>query len=407
MYNSTAMSVVVSGSDEAIVAVAYRWASDRTWQISRNLSSSNRIAFIVDVAVDGNYELLVKGEDAAGNLSPQPCATFLWEADTIPPLVSVTSPHVGMRTRLESVDLQITSSEVLSALMFMLSGEYEWVKYVLVQSAVGRYNITINQTKAGPSSLLLQGVDLVGNRQLISENYSWVVDRTPPSLWLQSAPSRFIASTAVLFKFVSSEPLVGMWVSVDSYRCDRAVALSVERTSAIMSVSAAIDGVHTLCLKAEDEAGNIVNNISFFSWILDTVPPQHCGLIMQSPHIQHRFGDKTNVRTNQSSVLIRFLYKEAGVHFLFRVDGGVETRSFNDSITIDTFSNGLHNLSVRAMDAAGNILAEPCATMEWVFDSETTVVNIVQQQMMSTRDLNVVLDVNASEKLLQLWRNRS
>ena len=408
MYNSTEMSVAVSGSDEAIVSVEYRWASDGTWQIIRDVSSSNVIAFTVDVAVDGKYEMLLKGRDAAGNLSPQPCATFLWEVDTLAPLVAVTSPHAGMRTRLESVNLLISSSELLSALMLMLPGGSEWVKYVLVPGAVGRYNITINQSMPGPNSVLLQGVDLVGNRQHAPVNYSWVVDRTPPSLWLQSAPSRVIASTAVLFNFASSEPLVGMWVSVDSLRCDRAVPLSVENTAASVNVSATSDGVHTLCLKAVDLAGNVFKNVSFTTWVLDTVPPQQCGVLMQSPHVEHMVGDKSIVRTNHSSVLIQFSSnKEAGVHYLFRVDGGIETRSFKELITIDTSSDGLHNVTVRVMDAAGNSLAEPCATLEWVFDSESPVVNVVQHQMMATRDSNAVLDVNASEELSQLWQRSS
>jgi hypothetical protein len=119
-------------------------------------------------------------------------------------------------------------------------------------------------------------------------------------------------------------------------------------------------------------------------------------------------GDKTIVRTKHSSVLIQFSSnKEAGVQYLFRVDGGIETHSFKELITIDTSSDGLHSVIVRAMDAAGNSLAEPCTTLEWVFDSESPVVNIVQQQMMTTRDSNAILDVNASEELSQLWRRSS
>ena len=405
MYNSTEMSVSVSGSDEAIVSVEYRWASDRSWGISRDVTSSNLIAFSVDVAVDGKYVMLFKGGDAAGNLSPQPCATFEWEVDTLAPLVVVTSPLTGMRTRLESVNLVISSSELLSAVFLMHPDGSEWVKYVLVLGAVGRYNVTINQNMSGPNSVLLQGVDLVGNRQHTLANYSWIVDRTPPSLRILSAPSSVVASTAVLFNFVSSEPLAGMWVSVDSLRCDRAVPLSVEKTAASVNVSVSSDGMHTLCLKAEDLAGNIFTNVSFSTWILDTVPPQQCGVLMQSPHVQHMVGDKIIVRTNHSSVLVQFSNNEEAVmQFLFRVDGGIETPSYNDFITIDTSIDGLHNVTVRVMDAAGNSLIDPCATLEWVFDSEPPVVNVVQHQMMSTRDSNAVLDVNASEELSQLWQ---
>jgi hypothetical protein len=127
---------------------------------------------------------------------------------------------------------------------------------------------------------------------------------------------------------------------------------------------------------------------------------------MQSPHVQHKAGGKSNIRTNHSSVVFRFLQnEEAGVYFLFRFNGGAETMAaYNEPVVLQTTRNGLHNVTVNVVDAVGNRLPEPCASLEWVFDSEPPILAVVEEQMMVTRDSNVLLHVNASEALWQLWQ---
>ena len=124
------------------------------------------------------------------------------------------------------------------------------------------------------------------------------------------------------------------------------------------------DGTYTLYVQATDRAGN-QGPVTAHTWIVDTHPP--VTQMVEAPST-----------TSATTATFAFVANEANVHFECALDSPTFTPCVSPK-TYASLSDGSHQFSVRATDAAGN-LGEP-VSQSWLID--TAIPNVTISTMLA------------------------
>jgi hypothetical protein len=166
-------------------------------------------------------------------------------------------------------------------------------------------------------------------------------DRTPPTVTIAKGPEGSLAKTTATFELVASESQVTFLCALDGS--------AFQPCSPIPSYANLAEGAHTFSARAIDVAGNL-GPPSSRSWTIDTTAPT--AAVLSGPS---DLGAST-------SAIFTFTANETGVTFRCRLDAEAFTACSSPQ-TYTGLSEGHHQFSVLAVDAAGN--RGVAATYSW------------------------------------------
>lgn len=196
---------------------------------------------------------------------------------------------------------------------------------------------------------------------------------SPPKATITSGPSGRVASTSASFSFRSNQ-------NGSSFQCKLDAGSYVGCTSP-RTYSGLAQGAHTFSVRASSSNGTGAPATA--SWTVDTVAPP-------TPTIGSFPADPTS----STSGAFAFSDTEAGVTYRCSLDNAAAI-SCGSSYTVTGLHDGLHTLSVRARDAAGN-LSGP-ATTSWHVDATPPPVPKIDTQSFDTSAANATFGFSDSE----------
>ena len=310
--------------------------------------------------------------DEAGNVDESP-AVHSWIVDTVPPsVVIVYGPPDPSRLTTAGFDFDSDATDVVRFECELTAGS----------TAGGWETCSSSQPYTGlvhgvRYRLRVRAVDRAGNATGMSglASHSWTVDtEAPETRFTGTLPE--VTSQNVSFTFTSDD------TDVERFECSLDAAPFAQCTSPYTPASMPAEGIHTLQVRAVDEAGNVDESPSMHSWIVDTVPPD--------TRISPDAPVPPRTRNNSRSAVFGFTSPANDVaHFECKLDeDGASPGDWGECPAIhvlhDLTDGASYLLQVRAVDRAGNLDLTP-ASHPWIVDvtPPETVITSGPQELTS------------------------
>jgi hypothetical protein len=196
-------------------------------------------------------------------------------------------------------------------------------------------------------TIQVRAVDPVGNVDPTPASYTWVVDTQGPDTVIVTAEPNPTNDPTGEFSFSSNEANVTFECSIDG------AAFAV--CPANFTTGSLADGSHTILVRARDGANNVDATPASYTWVVDTAAPDTTIVIAEPNPTTDPTGEFT------------FSSNEPSATFQCSIDGGAFV-ACAANFTTAPLADGQHTLSVRAVDAAGNVDATP-ANYSWLIDA--------------------------------------
>ena len=206
---------------------------------------------------------------------------------------------------------------------------------------VSPYGLDTTGLSDGPHTVHVKAVDLAGNELI--RDVTVLVDKSAPADFTPAAsPSTWTNGSAVEITFGASDAMAG----IARYEVALDAGAYSSRTSPYMlDVSSVADGVHTVHVKAIDNAGNETTKDVAIQ--LDKTAPL-AFVPMSAP----------SDWTDQTTAEISWSTSDAasGIdHYELAVDGGAYTNQVSPyALDLGWLASGNHTVHVKAVDVAGN-----------------------------------------------------
>ncbi|HVX11566.1 MAG TPA: DUF4214 domain-containing protein [Pirellulales bacterium] len=229
----------------------------------------------LDGSADGQHTIHVKATDASGKTMT---ATFNFTLDTVPPVITVSSPAANITTK-SNVTITGAVSDAASGVA-SLSAYIDYNSPVPVTiDSQGHFSLpttfALGGADDGSHTIELDAVDKAGN--LSTTNVDFTLDSTGPTITFNGAASGLATNKNVSLTGAVVDALSGVTslsAAVDSSTFS-SVTISAAGNFALPATSFALDGsadgLHTIHVKATDGAGN--TTVTNFNFTLDTKPP--------------------------------------------------------------------------------------------------------------------------------------
>ena len=196
----------------------------------------------------------------------------------------------------------------------------------------------------GSHSFSARAVDEAGNVDSSAAVAVWTVDTGAPETAIVTRPTALVGAATAAISFSSEDGAV--------FEC-RLDAAPFTPCSSPHVLSGLPEGRHELEVRAIDRAGNVDATPASAAWTVDVTPPTTQILSRPPP------------RTAARLAVVTFVSPEAA-RVECALDGGVFAPCVSPYAR-SGLSEGAHRLSVRGVDAAGNV--EPAtAAVEWTVD---------------------------------------
>ena len=282
--------------------------------------------------VDGEHLLNVRVVDVAGH---ETVSSASFHVDTVPPIVDIVYPAPNaMVSGSFQVRVRVLEDNLSNVTLYL-----DGVLAVVGPTWIPEQNITFQvSADDGRHTVAVVANDKAGNSDMDTVTVN--VDSTPPYVRIVSpADGSLLSSEFVTVEFEAGDSGSGLSyveVSVDGG--------SPERLGGPGKVNLGPlgDGEHQVSVVAYDRVGNRATAV--LSFRIDTVPP-HLTAEVQPPSA--RVGDTVTV--------VASVDEEATLYV--SVDGGPWQQFSGNSYQLSTegMSTGTHTVTVRAVDAAGNV----------------------------------------------------
>ncbi|MEO8403979.1 MAG: Ig-like domain-containing protein, partial [Chitinophagaceae bacterium] len=317
---------------------------------TEDLTAPYSVSWNSTTITDGNHTLTARARDAAGNITTSAgvIVNVLNNApDTQAPVVSLTAPAAGTVSGTLNVTATATDNTGVSGVQFLLDGVNLGAEDVAAPYSVSWNSTTIAD---GNHTLTARARDAAGN---ITTSTPVVVnvlnaDTQAPVVSLTAPAAGNVTGTIN----VTATATDNIGVSGVQFLLD-GVNLGAEDVSSPYSVSwnttTATNGSHTLTARARDAAGNITTSTAVIVTVNnDTQAPTVSITAPASGTVTGTINVTANAADNIGVIGVQFL--------LDGVSLGAEDVSspYSVSWTTTSATNGSHNLTARARDAAGN-----------------------------------------------------
>ena len=336
--SSGGLSVSISGEDGATFQCSLDGAEFNSCTSPLQMSATD-----VD---DGPHSLEVRQVDAAGNVSIG-VARAEWVVDSQAPAAPSAEGNRSGFTSQTSASVSFQTDDDSTALCAVDGGEFAECDSPVELSGLGdgEHSVSVKQRNtAGTISL--------------ARTVAWIVDtQAPGTPDLSGLPADYSTADSATANVSVGEDHLVLNCSVDGSAfvpCDTQAGLTSVGYVASESLSGLGEGSHTFSVKSVDRAGN-ESPAAAHTWIVDTITPD-------APSVASNRSGYTKSRT--ASVLIG---SEAGAVVECRLDGGEWGLCGSSPKSLTGLEDGLHTLSVRQTDAAGNVSDE--ASDSWTVDN--------------------------------------
>ncbi|MFP2957252.1 Ig-like domain-containing protein [Myxococcus sp. 1LA] len=284
----------------------------------------------------GYHTLQVRAVDTAGNVDPTP-AVYAWTIDTAAPDTTLSGGPTGTTADTHAT-FSFTADETPATFECSLDG---------APFAACTSPVSLTGLADGEHTFAVRAVDESGNVDPTPATWTWTVDTTAPDTSFASTPALMSNSATAAFDFSSNESPVTYECSLDS-----APFAACNDPATFMGLQ---DGEHTLAVRARDAVGNVDPTPATYTWTVDTSAPETT--IVSGP----------SGLTNSDNASFTFSASEAGVTYECSLNGATYAPCANPA-AFDGLPDGSHTLTVRAVDAAGNVDPTP-ATRTWTVDT--------------------------------------
>lgn len=276
---------------------------------------------------EGAHTVLVRARDAAGNLDASP-ASRAFTVDVTAPPTTLSSSSVTQATAtftFSSTDATATFSCSLDGAAFAACVSPK----------------AYNGLADGNHTFEVRAGDPAGNLDATPATSSVLIDTLAPDTTITAGPTGATNDATAEVSFVASE-------TGSTFRCAVDAGAFATCTSPF-TTSTLTTGEHTILVRAVDAAGNLDPSPATRTFIVDTTAPT-AGLT----------GPSGAFASQQLSYTLSA--NEAGVRYECRLDAGTFATCASPW-TLTGVSEGVHTVSVRAIDAAGNTGAAATATV--------------------------------------------
>ena len=340
--------------------------------------------------VDGSYTLEFVAEDVLGNVS-DPFEVVL-TLDTTAPGVSLASPPSGLLTNTNvTVEGQATDGVGLSLVEQTVDGG---TFSPVTNDAAGNFSfdttLTLDGSADGSHTIQVRATDLAGNVSAVTETTIEldtqvsvpVIEVTEHATGVVLTSGDVTAETLLVLDGTGD---AGSTVTLNESTLGligTAVVDASGGTSGAWVIDEAgtvfAEGTYSFTATATDDAGNVSVASDAFVVVIDTTPPDvsldiaPVGVITNTNlTITGSVSDPANVTLLEASI-------DGGSFFnvTLEPDG---TFSFDTTFLLDGTDDGLHTVSVRATDTAGNVSDPVEATFELDTQIASPVVATVDQ----------------------------
>ncbi len=314
----------------------------------------------------GDYQFFVRAIDADGNVDPSPA---LWEwtlEDVVPPNTSLvelpanpsgsSTARFGFTGTDNTTFLEGEIAEITFECRLDSQSESAWSDCLSPEILTG--------LAAGLHTFQVRAIDHAGNVDPTPAEYTWsVVDGTPPNSTIDSGPTSGTQSTSAILTFSADE-------DGSTFECSLDGAAFSPCTSPVQYTGLAV-GSHELQVRATDPSGNVDLTPASYVWTI-VAPPD-----TTNPETTIDTGPPAE--TGRTDATLTFSSNEAA-SFQCSLDG----QAFNTCVSPLTYTGlsvGVHQLRVRAIDAAGNSDLTPAVRNWRVTPAPETTIDSVTPDM--------------------------
>lgn len=339
---------ITANAADNVGVVGVQFILDGTNLGSEALTSPYSVSWNTTAVANGNHTLTAKARDAAGNMTTSAQVIVnVNNTDIIAPTVNISAPAAGNVSGTISVTANASDNVGVASVQFILDGAN-------LGSAVttAPYSISWNTTTIANGNHTLTAVakDAAGNSTTSAQVIVNVsnIDATAPTVNI-SAPGAGNVSGTISVSANASDNIgvVGVQFQLDG------VNLGTEDLTSPYSISwnttTAANGNHTLTAIARDAAGNKTTSADVIVNVNNDVTAPTVAI--SSPtggNVLGTISVTASASDNVGVVGVQFLLD--GNNLGTEVTSSPYTLSWNTTAT----SNGNHNLSAKARDAAGN-----------------------------------------------------
>jgi hypothetical protein len=373
-YNTTTIPLNYTVSD---IHLANCWYYNESINIS--LASCANTTF--NQAAEGNHYLIVYSNDTAGNLAS---VRVNYSVDLVKPTVSVQSPVIGtIYNTTNAIDLNYTArdSRVRDSCWYILDAGAP----VIIS---GCLNTTLTGLSNSNHSLSVYANDTAGNSNFTSLTFIINVTGMVVSI-VSPLNSTYWNTTAISVNATTNRPATKC-----NYTLDGGASITMTNTSSLnwnATVTSLSEGLHNITFNCTD--GSIYGNSSRSFFRIDlTTPSIAIGL------------PQNNSRYNRQNVTLNYTATDANpLTCSYSVDAGSYSALANcANTTMTLLSDGVHNVSVRATDAAGN---SNSSLVRFYVDTIAPTLTIISPQNITYPYQTISFNASGSENLSSCWFN--
>lgn len=326
---------------------------------------------------DGPHSFSIYVIDAIGNTSN--VATYNWSIDrTVPVLQIVQTPP--KETRLQDAKFVMTVNDGVGSTPRVMC------RVQPVAFEVCSLTKIFSGLSEGNKVFEVYAEDAAGNRSAI-QSYAWLIDRTPPTVKITSAPPAVGTSGTAQFAMTAS---ANNGRAVTKYMCRLDSEVDFQPCTSSQSYSGLTDGERTFFVYVEDAIGNTSAIVSH-KWIIDRVAPQI--VFTQVPVAEH---------SSLANALLEFNIVETGSGVrttTCRLNTTAVACAAAQQLNLGLLAEGSYTFSVNTVDRAGN--ASSLSTQWRVVNGNLAVKTKTFANQQGKIDVLVVVDNSGSMKYEQ------
>jgi gliding motility-associated-like protein len=351
----------LTASTAQVVKYTYPVSAGATGTQIYNGLSSAALSYPWGLVVNSGGQIFANDNAAAGNGQivrldpPTSLVTAVNRSGASPTAASTVNYAVTFNRAVTGVTASsfglTTSGSVTGASIGSVSGSGTiWFVTINTGTGDGTIRLNVNGTGVVPATTNVP----------FTSGQTYTIDKTAPtgSIVINSgATVTNVATVALTLSVTDSDPLIQMRFSNDGSSWSAYEAFTTTKSWPL----SAGDGLKTVYVQYQDGALNAVTYNSTIT--LDQTAPETS--ITSGPLDPN----------NSSTATFDFTSNEAGSTFQYSIDASAYTGT-TTPLTLTGIAEGSHTVSIRAIDAAGNIDAIPAA-YTWVIDQTAPVVTSV------------------------------
>jgi hypothetical protein len=361
-YGYRVINISVTAFDNYEVTEIYAILLDQ-YGIEVTTLIGNNISSMIQLN-EGNYTLIVKAWDSAGNKAYN---TILFYVDLTPPNLTILTPLNETYINTHDVNVSWKGTDNFGISYYTLSVDG------ILEYQLSETHKVIEGLDDGIHEIEITAVDPAGHSTTLK--IIIYIDSEPPEIILHSPKDGIYNTSQLLINATADEDIRKWYIRIDNGD------LSEISIPATINLS---DGEHIISVSGIDRAGNIGNTSVYI--IVDTQPP-NVNIIAPS-----------NVFTYRQIIAIAWEGSDnIGITNYELYVNGIHVFSGNNTSYIVTLTQEINNVTIIAVDVAGNINAS--SILIYYDTVPPSIVNLVPSNNDYINNSVIGVSIKASDNL--------